>query len=96
VKPSSQLRLNMATPLAGTPNRLGVLRGDNAGFPNGRRLADDVVDIEVQALAGATPFTPAFNKEPNRSLGDGANANDVPFLNSFPYVAEPHDYEDLD
>jgi hypothetical protein len=96
VKPSSQLRLNMAIELSSNPNRLGVLRGDNAGFPNGRRLADDVVDIEVQALAGATPFTPDFNKEPNRSLGDGANANDVPFLNSFPYAAEPHDYEDLD
>lgn len=96
VKPSSQLRLNMAIEPSNTPNRLGVLRGDNAGFPNGRRLADDVVDIEVQALAGATPFTPAFNKEPNRSLGDGVNANDVPFLDSFPYVAEPHDYEDLD
>lgn len=96
VKPSSQLRLNMDTPTEPSPDRLGVLRGDNAGFPNGRRLTDDVVDIEVQALAGATPFTPDFNKEPNRSLGDGVNANDVPFLHSFPYVAEPHDYEDLD
>ena len=96
VKPSSQLRLNMSIPPSPNPDRLGVLRGDNAGFPNGRRLADDVVDIELQALAGATPFTPDFNKEPNRSLGDGANANDVPFLDSFPYVAEPHDYADLD
>lgn len=96
VKPSSQLRLNMAIEPSNAPDRLGVLRGDNAGFPNGRRLADDVVDIEVQALAGATPFTPAFNQEPNRSLGDGVNANDVPFLDNFPYVAEPHDYEDLD
>jgi hypothetical protein len=96
VKPSSQLRLNMAIEPSSNPNRLGVLRGDNAGFPNGRRLADDVVDIEVQALAGATPFTPDFNKPPNNTLGDGADANDVPFLDSFPYVAEPHDYEDLD
>ena len=87
VKPSSQLRLNMSVQPKASPNRLGVLRGDNAGFPNGRRLTDDVVDIELQALAGATPFTPKFNKEPNNTLGDGVNANDVPFLDSFPYVA---------
>jgi hypothetical protein len=94
VKPSSQLRLNMAIEPSANPNRLGVLGGDNAGFPNGRRLADDVVDIELRALAGATPLTPEFNKPPNNQLGDGVNANDVPFLNRFPYVAEPQDYTD--
>jgi Domain of unknown function (DUF4331) len=73
---------------------LGVLGGDNAGFPNGRRLTDDVVDIELQALAGATPLTPKFNKKPNNTLGDGVNANDVPFLKSFPYVASPQAYTD--
>lgn len=92
VVPSSQLRLNMAIPPSDNPNRLGVLRGDNAGFPNGRRPADDVVDIELQALAGGTPFTPSFNKPPNNQLGDGVNANDVPFLESFPYLAAPQDY----
>jgi Domain of unknown function (DUF4331) len=94
VKPSSQLRLNMAVQPKASPNRLGVLGGDNAGFPNGRRLTDDVVDIELQALAGATPFTPEFNKEPNNTLGDGVDANDVPFLDSFPYIAEPQAYTD--
>jgi hypothetical protein len=94
VKPSSQLRLNMSVQPTASPDRLGVLRGDNAGFPNGRRLTDDVVDIELQALAGATPFTPEFNKDPNNTLGDGVNANDVPFLDSFPYVAEPQAYTD--
>ena len=94
VKASSQLRLNMAIPPSDAPNRLGVLGGDNAGFPNGRRLADDVVDIELRALAGATPLTPNFNKPPNNTLGDGANANDVPFLDSFPYVATPQAYTD--
>ena len=94
VKPSSQLRLNMSVQPTASPERLGVLGGDNAGFPNGRRLTDDVVDIELQALAGATPFTPEFNKEPNNTLGDGVNANDVPFLDSFPYVAEPQAYTD--
>jgi hypothetical protein len=94
VKPSSQLRLNMAIEPSKHPNRLGVLGGDNAGFPNGRRLADDVVDIELQALAGATPLTPEFDKEPNNQLGDLVDANDVPFLDSFPYVAAPQAYSD--
>jgi hypothetical protein len=94
VKPSSQLRLNMSVQPKASPNRLGVLGGDNAGFPNGRRLTDDVVDIELQALAGATPLTPKFDKKPNNTLGDGVNANDVPFLNSFPYIARPQAYTD--
>jgi hypothetical protein len=94
VQPSSQLRLNMAVQPKASPNRLGVLGGDNAGFPNGRRLTDDVVDIELQALAGATPLTPKFDKKPNNTLGDGVNANDVPFLNSFPYIARPQAYTD--
>jgi len=94
VEASSQLRLNMAIQPSDNPNRLGVLRGDNAGFPNGRRLADDVVDIELQALAGGTPLTPGFNKAPNNQLGDGVDANDVPFRNSFPYLADPQAYTD--
>jgi hypothetical protein len=94
VKPSSQLRLNMSVQPKASPNRLGVLGGDNAGFPNGRRLTDDVVDIELQALAGATPLTPKFDKKPNNTLGDGVNANDVPFLKSFPYIARPQAYTD--
>lgn len=70
-------------------NRLGLLGGDNDGFPNGRRLVDDVVDIELQALAGATPFTPAFNKAPNNLLGDGVDKDDTPYMSRFPYVATP-------
>ncbi len=96
VKPSSQLRLNTAIKPSDNPKRLGVLRGDNAGFPNGRRLTDDVVDIELQALAGATPLTPDFNKAPNNTLGDGVDANDVPFRNSFPYLADPQDYTETE
>jgi hypothetical protein len=90
VKPSEMIRLNTSTPVAANPNPLGVLAGDVQGFPNGRRLGDDVVDIELRALAGATPFTPAFVKSPNNLLGDGVNANDMPFLSAFPYVATPH------
>lgn len=90
VKPSEMLRLNTSTPVTANPNPLGVLAGDVQGFPNGRRLGDDVVDIELRAVAGATPFTPAFVKSPNNILGDGVNANDMPFLSSFPYLSTPH------
>jgi len=83
------LRLNLAVPASNSPNRFGILGGDVAGFPNGRRLADDVVDIEIRALAGATPFTPTFDVAPNNQLGDGVNTNDRTFLDHFPYVAEP-------
>ena len=91
-QPAELLRLNMAIsprPI-GRENRLGVLGGDNAGFPNGRRLADDVVDIELRAVAGGTPFTPEFNKSPNNQLGDGVDSNDKKFTSNFPYLAEPH------
>ena len=62
---------------------MGVLGGDNAGFPNGRRLADDIVDIEEQAVAG-------FLKGKKIPLGDGVNGNDVAYLGHFPYAAAPH------
>ncbi len=82
------LRLNMAVPPAKKPNRLAVLKGDIAGFPNGRRLTDDVVDIELRVAAGV--LVPGFDITPNNRLGDGVNANDVPYLPYFPYVALPH------
>ena len=89
VKASEELRLNVATPVTASPNRMGVLGGDNQGFPNGRRLIDDVVDIALQAVAGGTPFTPAQNVAPNNQLGDGVNVNDVSFLTAFPYLGSP-------
>ncbi len=92
VKPSEMLRLNTTiapSAPAGAGNKMGVLGGDNAGFPNGRRVEDDVVDIEIRALAGATPFTPAFNKSPNNVLGDGVNGNDKPYRTTFPYLSTP-------
>jgi hypothetical protein len=82
--------LNVAVPVTASPNRMGVLGGDTQGYPNGRRLVDDVVDISLQAVAGGTPFTPQFNVAPNNQLGDGVDANDVPFLTSFPYLAHPN------
>jgi hypothetical protein len=87
--PSEMLRLNMAIPPTTNPNPFGVLGGDVAGFPNGRRLTDDVVDIALRAMAGATPLTPAFNGGINAQLGDGVPANDKPFLSDFPYVPLP-------
>jgi hypothetical protein len=87
---SEQLRLNMAIPPSASPHPMGVLAGDFAGFPNGRRVGDDVLDIVLQAAAGATPLTPAFNRSPNNILGDGVSRNDVPYLTAFPYLGIPH------
>jgi hypothetical protein len=89
VRPSEMIRLNMAVTPSPVPDRLGLLAGQADGFPNGRRLGDDVVDIELRALAGGTPFTGAFNKAPNNQLGDGVDTNDQPFLPTFPYVPSP-------
>ncbi|HET7736130.1 MAG TPA: DUF4331 domain-containing protein [Nocardioidaceae bacterium] len=82
VTPSEQLRLNMTTPVTGEPDRLGVIGGDNQGFPNGRRLADDVIDIALQVVEGELVGSP-------NDLGDGVNANDKAFSNTFPYLALP-------
>src|SRR4030095_14061704 len=72
-----------------SPSRLGLLAGDVAGFPNGRRVFDDVVDISLSAVGGGTPLTPATNVSPNNMIGDGVANNDVPFLTRFPYLATP-------
>jgi hypothetical protein len=93
------LRLNTSTPAlpAAQQNNLGVIAGDLAGFPNGRRLEDDVTDIAIRAVAGgygATLAAPPFNLpnfSPNNALGDGVNQNDTVCLSSFPYVGTPHD-----
>jgi hypothetical protein len=91
-KPSEMLRLNTSIPPTAfaQQDRLGLLAGQMDGFPNGRRLGDDVVDIELRALAGGTPFTPAFNKSPNNLLGDGVDTNGKPFHGQFPYLPKPH------
>ncbi len=87
VQPAELLRLNTSIPPAAEPNRLGVLGGDNAGFPNGRRLTDDVVDIEIQALEGAVRTGEIV--EP-LAAGDGVDSNDLAFGHTFPYLALPH------
>ncbi|HYK66674.1 MAG TPA: DUF4331 domain-containing protein [Streptosporangiaceae bacterium] len=86
-RPSEMLRLNLSVKPTANPNRLGVLGGDLQGFPNGRRLTDDVVDIELQALEGAAQTGKLVSA---LAAGDGVNANDHPFGTSFPYVALPN------
>ncbi len=86
--PADLLRLNTAvkaTPAA-SRKRIGLLAGDGAGFPNGRRVSDDVTDITLRAVAGVLAGPP-YNGAPNSLLGDGVNTNDVPYQEVFPYVA---------
>ncbi len=96
--PSDLMRLNVAVPPTafGSQNRLGFIAGDLAGFPNGRRPIDDVVDIELRVAAGVllpgnacANGTASCNQAPNNILGDGVNENDRPFRTSFPYLASP-------
>lgn len=87
---SDQLRLNTAifpTPVYAV-NRLGVLAGDNSGFPNGRRPYDDTVDIALRVVAGV--LVPDFNIAPNNALGDGVDGPDKPFIAGFPFLWTPH------
>lgn len=98
VVPAEMIRINTAISgdlCSPTPSRLGVLGGDACGFPNGRRPADDVVEIELLAVAGAaypvldgrdTSFS--FNPALIGVLTDGVDHNDVPFRSNFPYFAD--------
>jgi|SRR5579859_694175 len=102
VVPADMLRLNTGikgNTCSPTPNRLGILGGDACGFPNGRRLADDVVDIELQAVGGAAwqalvDNTFSFNPAYANALTDRVNSNDAAFDAVFPYVAAPHAGQD--
>src|SRR3954452_18207792 len=76
------LKINLGVPPSSTPNRFGVIGGDLAGFPDGRRLTDDVVDISERVVGG-------FLKGNKLPLGDGVDQNDKPFLSTFPYLAAP-------
>lgn len=85
--PAEELRLNLSIPHNPQPNRLGVLAKDLQGFPNGRRLVDDVVDIEVQAFEGAAQTGKLVDA---LAAGDKVDANDNAFGGAFPYVALPN------
>jgi hypothetical protein len=82
--PTDTLKINLGVPVNASPSRFGVLAGDTQGFPNGRRLGDDVTDISLRVVGG-------FLKGNKLPLGDGVDQNDVPFRSAFPYVALPHD-----
>ena len=96
--PVDTIKVNLGVPPTDNPKRLGVLAGDNAGFPNGRRLTDDVTDIELRVIAGklADPADFPSLKDacktatcPNPAgdlLGDGVDQNDKSFLSTFPYL----------
>jgi hypothetical protein len=89
------MRLNTGVPA--TPpaqaSRLGLIGGDPAGYPNGRRIFDDVVDITLRVAVGgvlAAPF-PGFDPDVNGRLGDGVNVDDQPYHPTFPYVGSAPD-----
>jgi len=89
------MRLNTSIPPSTSPSPLGIIGGDLAGFPNGRRVFDDVVSVELRAIAGAT--VPLVDKTftPDAAAGqvtDGLTASSVPagFLDSFPYLGTPY------
>ena len=95
IKPGPNGACPGGTASAAQPDRLAVLDADLCGYPNGRRLGDDVIDIDLRAFAqGYGAFLNAQfglpNKTPNNLPGDGVDSNDVPFSSTFPYVAAPH------
>jgi hypothetical protein len=90
---ADMLRLNVAIPITPNPKRLGLLDGDAQGFPNGRRLTDDVVTAELRAVAGVTiplvdnTFTPDGAAS---VIEDGTFPPVRQFLNQFPYAGHPY------
>jgi hypothetical protein len=90
---ADMLRLNVAVPPSKNPNVLGLVAGDAAGYPNGRRVVDDVTTIELRAIAGITiPLVdPGFT--PDGAAGgitDGTKNDNPSYLSSFPYLGTPN------
>jgi hypothetical protein len=91
---ADMLRLNVAVPPSSSPNPLGLIGGDAAGFPNGRRVADDAVTIELRAIAGVTYPLVDKSYSPDAAAGlitQGLTPAASRYLPSFPYVGEPYD-----
>jgi hypothetical protein len=92
--PSEMIRLNMSIPPCSmTCSRLGVIGGDVAGFPNGRRLSDDIIDVSLRVVLGVLLDDHQALAD---TIGDGVDENDVPFNSAFPYVGYPTAGSDLD
>ena len=91
VTPSEMLRLNTAIDVTdmGAQNNLGVLGGDLAGFPNGRRPGDDVVDIELRVAMGALIADATVAPNNTAPFTDGATLNATDFDSGFPYLTAP-------
>jgi hypothetical protein len=92
---SDMLRLNTAIKPSAKPNVLGLLGGDLAGFPNGRRVFDDVVTVELRAVAGLTFALVDKSFTPDKAAGlvtDGLGPDSVSakFLSHFPYLGLPY------
>jgi hypothetical protein len=96
---ADMLRLNVAVPPTppGKENPIGLVAGDPAGFPNGRRLIDDVTAIELKAVAGATIPLVDSSYTPDAAAGalnDGTSNDNAPyggpFLDTFPYLSNPN------
>jgi hypothetical protein len=92
---ADMLRLNVAIKPSDKPSIYGILGGDLAGYPNGRRVFDDVVTIELRALAGATYglVDKAYKPDAAASLvTDGLTPADLssPYLCEFPFLGVPH------
>ena len=97
--PAEYLRLNVNVPpkrpgQAGF-SRLGAVGGDLSGYPNGRRLQDDVVDIALQVLEGVLVRPAGATKNAVAGLGDAVNSSDRRLMGTFPYVALPHSGSEL-
>ena len=93
---ADMLRLNTSIPPAKSPNPGGVVFGDLAGFPNGRRVFDDVVTVELRAVAGAILHLVDPSFTPDAAVGlitDGLTDNSPggPYLDQFPYLGVPYD-----
>jgi hypothetical protein len=90
---ADMLRLNTAIPPSKSPNPIGLVAGDPAGFPNGRRVIDDVVSIELQAVAGLT--LPLVDKSftPDKAIADvsdGVTGAGLSLLDTFPFLGTPY------
>jgi hypothetical protein len=93
---SDMLRLNTAIPPSSSPNILGLFNGDLAGYPNGRRVFDDVVTIDLRALAGLTYPLVDSSYTPDQFadfISDGLAPSSLgtPYLQTFPYLGVPYD-----
>jgi hypothetical protein len=87
------LRLNVAIAPSSKPNLLGILGGDLAGFPNGRRVFDDVTTIELRAIAGVTLPLVDHSFEPDAAaskITPGLTPDlQTRYINKFPYLGVP-------